>query len=139
MKKLLIALAILPLFAAQRSRPVTPKEIGATYLSCTDSTKMNLSVNITSNISGKTYAFSGSKTGAVFNITIVDFNGGLIVQGDSIRVTSATYNICGTGYTLRTDALPTYTVIGNNVEVNYSDCILPLNGTTGSMYVKFTQ
>ena len=139
MKKTLIALAFVPALFSFQKRQVTPKEIGATYNTCSDSTVMNLSVNVTTNLSSKTYAFSGSKTGSTFNMTIVDYNGGLVVAGDSIRVTAANYNICGTAYTLRTDAIPTVVISGNKVDVYYTDCILPLNGTSGSMYVKFTQ
>jgi hypothetical protein len=137
-KLLLISILALPLLSMQK-RTVTPREIGATYLSCYDSTKMNLSVTVTNNIANKVYAFTGSKTGATFSFTIVDHNSGSIVAGDSITVQSATYNICGNGYTLRTHAIPTVLISGSNVEVYYTDCILPLNGTVGSMYVKFTQ
>ena len=103
--------------------------IDPTIMSC----QRNFGMSVTS------YQFSGSSSSCAFNIKMKDYNGGYIVAGDSVRITDCYYEVCGVGYTVRTDAIPTVTLVGNQVTVDYTDCILPLNGTNGIVQIVFLQ
>ena len=144
MKKLLASFALLATVTAHSQNP---QMIGATYLTCSDSVTglTGETMRITTSVSGsvKTYQISGSSaTGENYLFKIKDYNGGTIQAGDSIRVTSATYTICNVTYNLRPTAFPAFTVssgTGNPVYIEYTDCILPLNGTSGTIRIRFTQ
>lgn len=117
----------------------------ATYLTCTDGITapagtgqvMTGSKNTSSN--GTTYQFQASKTGYYLFAKIKDTNGGNIQQGDTLTVQSPTITVCGTSYNIRAMATPAVTISGDTVRIDYSDCVLPLNGTSASFQIVFIQ
>lgn len=129
--------------ALQYLREVQMQKLKGIYYgdSCADSivaqTEMSCQRNFGTGITS--YQFTGSSSSCSFNIKMKDYNGGYIVAGDSIRITDCYYEICDVGYTVRTHAIPVVTLVGNQVTVDYSDCILPLNGTNGIVQVVFLQ
>jgi hypothetical protein len=52
-----------------------------------------------------------------------------------VTVTDIVLN--GQGYTIRHSAQPSISINGNEVTLTYTDCLLPLNGTNGTIIVKF--
>lgn len=112
-------------------------------MSCTDSitnvVRTNMTLTKIPSGSRTDYTFTASNPTETYYVTFTDFNGGNIQAGDSVRITSANYMICGTGYTLRLDVFPTITITVTTVAITYSDCILPLNGTSGTVRMRFTQ
>lgn len=74
-----------------------------------------------------------------FDIRIKDYDAGSIETGDSIRVTYCKMMMCESYYMVGNHATPTLTVSGNLVSIDYTDCLLPLNGLNGSIHVSFTQ
>lgn len=60
------------------------------------------------------------------------------VTSDSVfDVTVAEIVLNGTTYTIRHSAQPSISINGNEVTLTYTDCLLPLNGTNGTIIVKF--
>jgi len=60
------------------------------------------------------------------------------VTNDTVfDVTHAEVCINGTDYTIRHSAQPSISINGNEVTLTYTDCLLPLNGTNGTIIVKF--
>jgi hypothetical protein len=60
------------------------------------------------------------------------------VTNDSVfDVTFARIMINGNVYVIRHSAQPSISINGNEVTLTYTDCLLPLNGTNGTIIVKF--
>jgi hypothetical protein len=75
------------------------------------------------------------------NFNSVDLNGffdQFPVTNDTVfdvTLTEIIHN--GTLYTIRHSAQPSISINGNEVTLTYTDCLLPLNGTNGTIIVKF--
>jgi len=52
-------------------------------------------------------------------------------------VTAHLYDEDGNQYHIRHSAQPSISINGNEVTLTYTDCLLPLNGTNGTIIVKF--
>ncbi len=113
------------------SLTLAPGGIGVTgqYMTC----------QVVTSTSGRTYQLTGMSAQCNFSIKMKDANGGQIVAGDNIGIMSCGYTINNTTYNLRTTGTPVITLSGDTVRVNYGDCILPLNGSSGSVEMIFVQ
>jgi hypothetical protein len=122
---------------------VNTTQMTATYLPapCSDTVTApaGTGVVITGKLSGLVYTFHAQSTSCEIDLQIKDVNGGTIQAGDSLWMKQVQYTICGTAYVLRRIERPTITFSGSTVTIHYSDCILPLNGTSGECTVSFVQ
>lgn len=114
------------------------------YLTCSDSVTpgcTGCTMTGQRNESGgtSTYQFNATSSSMTFACKFKDPTAGNIAPGDSIYPTSVTYKICGTQYKIRLDATPIVNISGDTVRIDYTDCILPLNGTSGSVVIQFIQ
>lgn len=135
-------------FNSPPADPVILKAVGI-YLpaSCSDSivappgTGQTLSITKSTSGTACLYQVSGTGTGVGFNVKMKDYNGGQVQVGDSLRMTSCGYTACGTVYNLRTNQpiFPALSVSGDTVRISYTECILPLNGTSGTVRFEFVQ
>lgn len=152
MKKIVIVSVMLSAFAASAfvlsSDVEILKAVGCyAPVSCCDSLEVPLgsgeSLTISKSTSGSSclYQIQGSGSGVSFNVKVKDFNGGLVQAGDSIKVNSCSYTACGVSYNLRTSVNipPVVSVSGDTVFLNYTECILPLNGTSGTVKLVWLQ
>lgn len=145
MKTLFVITAIV--FLSFTNNQPVPVKIKAEYLpaSCSDSivepvqTGQYLSVTrmIGSNITE--YGATGISSTANIRIKFSDTNGGYINASDTLEVSLVHYTICGTNYSLRTTGAVNFSLSGDTVKINYNDCILPLNGTSGGVELIFVQ
>lgn len=145
--KTLLLISALSLMAFVPHTQPEALEISAMYLpaSCSDSivkpvhTGENLTINRNIGTGITEYGATGTKPGASIGIKFKDKNGGYIASGDTLRMTSISYTICGQSYSLLTTGIVNYSLSGDTVSIEYTDCILPLNGTNGTVKLKFVQ
>jgi hypothetical protein len=121
----------------------TPAGCTATVQSPLDPTVQSWSCVRTLNIAQSTYDIDVASTASgnicEMHIMLKDCTGGLLVQNDSVVVTEAFYTICGVTYNLLADHSAVVTVVGNEATIEYTDCIVPTNGSNGSFVVKLSQ
>lgn len=68
-----------------------------------------------------------------------DINCGTIEAGDTLIPLQVRYTSCGVTTTVREDQICTLSFSGDTVTIEYHDCIIPLNGLSGYVNVKFVQ
>lgn len=105
--------------------------------SITDHNMMN--VTVVNNVSDKIYVFSGSDSDCSFLIKMKDINAGRIENGDTLQCIYANYSICGQVHDLDTDAIPIVSENLGIVNIEYGDCIIPLDGTLGEIRIRLHQ
>lgn len=117
--------------------------IGGEYqpFSCSDSitSQSLMTVPTINNLSGKVYVFTGSDNDCSFVAKFKDPNFGRIESTDTIQCLFVHYTICGQSYDLITTGLPIITESAGITYIQYSDCILPMNGTNGMVNIRFYQ
>ncbi len=120
-------------------------ELYATYMGVADSISIPLAtgqtmtgVRDTANGIGL-YEFTGSSSDCNFSFELKDTNGGLILPGDVVGVTSAQYTLSNGTQTLTAPGAAQVTIVDGTVIIEYGACVVPLNGTSGHIRIEFVQ
>lgn len=118
-------------FEQVSDRVITVKAIEISTPLCS-TTVNNVPVTITGNVYTCVYMVSGDTVLVEFQ----DSNSGSIQNGDTIRFNDVKFTTCGFRQQIRTDNYSLASVFTNSIEIYYTDCMLPLNGTNGSILMK---
>lgn len=123
------------MFEQQQSRALSVKEITTTVPGC----QTTINTGITLSISGNQYTADFTGVGDTINVVYNDVNGGSITNGDTITFTSIRFTSCGSRHQIRTNSYSIASVTSPTITINYTDCLLPLNGLNGTIQIKMKQ